>query len=203
MVPDICTTSEHLIDCFFERSSYVGEVGIWTGIWALSIASLRTPYFPKLTWAVAAVSPLVTYMLLRNVCPTLSFSFPAGVLIKHKLATIQVSGVPPLEVSRLSAEMQTSSVVYCAHFHPTGRRNLVTRSTATIPSGKNTRSELSASTNDALVAFLESTPSRAPDQTQLLTYPFHSFSIVEQCPCSGRGAVWIKCLCSWYRVLEV
>ncbi|EIM91013.1 DUF1295-domain-containing protein [Stereum hirsutum FP-91666 SS1] len=56
--------------------NYVGEVGIWTGIWALSIASLRTPYFPKLTWAVAAVSPLVTYMLLRN-----------------------VSGVPPLEKS--------------------------------------------------------------------------------------------------------
>lgn len=170
-------------------------MGIWTGIWALSIASLRTPYFPKLTWAVAAVSPLVTYMLLRNVCPTFFFYFPTGSLNKRNLLAIQVSGVPPLEVSRPSAERQTSSLVYRAHLHPTVHRNPVTRSTATIPSGKNTRSELSAFTHDAPVASLKSTPSRVLDQTRLLN-PFHSFPIVERCPCSGRGAVWIKCLCA-------
>ncbi|KAH8118238.1 DUF1295-domain-containing protein [Phellopilus nigrolimitatus] len=54
--------------------NYLGEVGIWTGIWALSTTSLQTPYFPRLTPFVAAASPLVTYLLLTR-----------------------VSGVPPLE----------------------------------------------------------------------------------------------------------
>ncbi|EIN09848.1 DUF1295-domain-containing protein [Punctularia strigosozonata HHB-11173 SS5] len=54
--------------------NYVGEVGIWTGIWALSTASLQTAYFPRGTVALAAASPLFTYFLLRK-----------------------VSGVPPLE----------------------------------------------------------------------------------------------------------
>ena len=54
--------------------SYVGEVGLWTGIWALSTASLQTPFFPRYTALGAAVSPVVTYLLLRH-----------------------VSGVPPLE----------------------------------------------------------------------------------------------------------
>jgi len=56
--------------------NYVGEVGIWTGIWALSTASLQTAHYPKGTVALAAVSPLFTYLLLRY-----------------------VSGVPPLERS--------------------------------------------------------------------------------------------------------
>ncbi|THH18109.1 hypothetical protein EW146_g2805 [Bondarzewia mesenterica] len=56
--------------------NYVGEVGIWTGIWALSIASLQTAYFPAYTFALAAVSPITTYFLLRT-----------------------VSGVPPLETA--------------------------------------------------------------------------------------------------------
>lgn len=54
--------------------NYVGEVGIWTGIWALSTASLQTAAFPTGTVALAAASPLFTWFLLRN-----------------------VSGVPPLE----------------------------------------------------------------------------------------------------------
>ncbi|KAI5120108.1 hypothetical protein M0805_002192 [Coniferiporia weirii] len=54
--------------------NYVGEVGLWTGIWALSTASLQTPYFPMATLIVAAASPFFTYFLLRR-----------------------VSGVPPLE----------------------------------------------------------------------------------------------------------
>ncbi|KAH9928668.1 uncharacterized protein B0H18DRAFT_1000059, partial [Fomitopsis serialis] len=37
------------------RSTYVGEVGLWTGIWLLSVHSLCTP------------SPLLTWFLLRNV----------------------------------------------------------------------------------------------------------------------------------------
>ncbi|EPQ54180.1 DUF1295-domain-containing protein [Gloeophyllum trabeum ATCC 11539] len=54
--------------------NYVGEVGIWTGIAALSTASLQSPYFPRGAIALAALSPLTTYFLLRK-----------------------VSGVPPLE----------------------------------------------------------------------------------------------------------
>jgi len=45
--------------------NYVGEVGIWTGIWALSIGSLRSTYFPRLTWLLTLVSPLTTYLLVR------------------------------------------------------------------------------------------------------------------------------------------
>ena len=73
-------TSEFRTDysnCAAFNSSYVGEVGLWTGIWLLSVRSLRTPYFPRAAWVLAGVSPLVTWFLLRN-----------------------VSGVPPLEVFR-------------------------------------------------------------------------------------------------------
>ena len=34
----------------------------------LAIGSLRTAYFPAYTFALAAISPITTYMLLRNVC---------------------------------------------------------------------------------------------------------------------------------------
>lgn len=54
--------------------NYVGEVGLWTGIWLLSMSCLRTPYFPRGTWLLAGASPLVTWFIVRN-----------------------VSGVPPLE----------------------------------------------------------------------------------------------------------
>jgi len=54
--------------------NYVGEVGIWAGIWALSTTAFQTPYFPRGTVAVAAISPIFTYFLLRK-----------------------LSGVPPLE----------------------------------------------------------------------------------------------------------
>ncbi|KAF8640238.1 hypothetical protein AX16_010134 [Volvariella volvacea WC 439] len=54
--------------------NYVGEVGIWAGIYALSTASLQNPYFPRGTVLAAVVSPLFTWFLVRN-----------------------VSGVPPLE----------------------------------------------------------------------------------------------------------
>lgn len=46
--------------------SYVGEVGIWTGIWVLSTTSLETSYFPFGTAIAAAVSPLFTWYLLRK-----------------------------------------------------------------------------------------------------------------------------------------
>ncbi|KIM40501.1 hypothetical protein M413DRAFT_445950 [Hebeloma cylindrosporum] len=54
--------------------NYVGEVGIWTGIWALSTSSLQTSAYPRGTVALAALSPLFTWFLIRK-----------------------VSGVPPLE----------------------------------------------------------------------------------------------------------
>ncbi|KAH9983095.1 DUF1295-domain-containing protein [Russula compacta] len=56
--------------------NYVGEVGIWTGIWALSSSSFKTVHYPTGTVVLTAVSPLFTYFLLRY-----------------------VSGVPPLERS--------------------------------------------------------------------------------------------------------
>jgi len=54
--------------------NYLGEIGVWTSIWALSSKGLQTAYLPRWTPAVALVSPLFTYYLLRH-----------------------VSGVPPLE----------------------------------------------------------------------------------------------------------
>ncbi|EKM57757.1 uncharacterized protein PHACADRAFT_251589 [Phanerochaete carnosa HHB-10118-sp] len=54
--------------------NYVGEVCLWVGIWALCSTSLTAPYVPRYTWLFTAVSPLMTYFLLRK-----------------------VSGVPPLE----------------------------------------------------------------------------------------------------------
>ncbi|KAJ3855130.1 hypothetical protein EV368DRAFT_72472 [Lentinula lateritia] len=54
--------------------NYVGEVGIWAGIWGLSTTALQIPYFPRGTVALAAISPIFTYFLLRK-----------------------LSGVPPLE----------------------------------------------------------------------------------------------------------
>ncbi|KDQ57220.1 hypothetical protein JAAARDRAFT_35830 [Jaapia argillacea MUCL 33604] len=55
--------------------NYLGEIGIWTSIWALSSSSIiHSPYFPRGTWMLAGLSPVVTYLLLRY-----------------------VSGVPPLE----------------------------------------------------------------------------------------------------------
>ncbi|KAI0734248.1 DUF1295-domain-containing protein [Fomitopsis betulina] len=54
--------------------NYVGEVGLWTAMWLLSVTSLRTPSFPRASWLLAGASPLMTWFLLRN-----------------------VSGVPPLE----------------------------------------------------------------------------------------------------------
>lgn len=54
--------------------NYVGEVGLWTGIWALSTASLQTVHYPRGAVALAALSPLFTWLLVRK-----------------------ASGVPPLE----------------------------------------------------------------------------------------------------------
>ncbi|KAL1746092.1 hypothetical protein HDZ31DRAFT_81493 [Schizophyllum fasciatum] len=54
--------------------NYVGEVGIQAGIWALATGTLQTSYFPLGAIALAGLSPLFTYLLLRK-----------------------VSGVPPLE----------------------------------------------------------------------------------------------------------
>ncbi|KAJ7650747.1 hypothetical protein FB45DRAFT_888701 [Roridomyces roridus] len=54
--------------------NYVGEVGIWTGIWALATGTLQTAHFPMGAVVLTAASPLLTWFLLRK-----------------------VSGVPPLE----------------------------------------------------------------------------------------------------------
>ncbi|KAF7316318.1 S5A-REDUCTASE domain-containing protein [Mycena indigotica] len=54
--------------------NYVGEVGTWIGIWAISAGSIKTHQYPLGTLALTALSPLFTWFLLRK-----------------------VSGVPPLE----------------------------------------------------------------------------------------------------------
>ncbi|KAJ3477135.1 hypothetical protein NLI96_g10677 [Meripilus lineatus] len=54
--------------------NYVGEVGVWTGIWAFAVPALRSPFVPRYAWLLAGVSPLMTWFLLTR-----------------------VSGVPPLE----------------------------------------------------------------------------------------------------------
>ncbi|KAJ8454048.1 hypothetical protein ONZ51_g13253 [Trametes cubensis] len=56
--------------------NYVGEVGLWTGMWLVSGGSLRSPFFPKGAWLLAGLSPLLTWFLLTR-----------------------VSGVPPLEAA--------------------------------------------------------------------------------------------------------
>ncbi|KAI0768101.1 DUF1295-domain-containing protein [Trametes elegans] len=56
--------------------NYVGEVGLWTGLWLLSSGSLRSPFFPRTAWLLAGASPLLTWFLLTR-----------------------VSGVPPLEAA--------------------------------------------------------------------------------------------------------
>ncbi|KAI0711916.1 hypothetical protein C8T65DRAFT_647008 [Cerioporus squamosus] len=56
--------------------NYVGEVGVWTGIWLLSCRSLQSPFFPRGAWLMAGASPLLTWFLLTR-----------------------VSGVPPLEAA--------------------------------------------------------------------------------------------------------
>ncbi|ESK95861.1 hypothetical protein Moror_12359 [Moniliophthora roreri MCA 2997] len=47
--------------------NYIGEIGIWTGVWLLSTRVLQTPYFPRGTAAMAVVSPLFTYFILTKV----------------------------------------------------------------------------------------------------------------------------------------
>jgi S-adenosylmethionine hydrolase len=50
-----------------ERHSYLGEVGIWTGIYVLASTALQGPYFPRGTVALGAVSPLFTWYILTKV----------------------------------------------------------------------------------------------------------------------------------------
>lgn len=85
------------MSCAEPSCSYIGEVGIWTGIWALSTVSLQTVHFPAGTVAFAAISPLFTYYLLRYV----SFSQMFICATPHNMtfADLKLSGVPPLERS--------------------------------------------------------------------------------------------------------
>ena len=55
------------ITCLMERHSYLGEVGIWTGIYVLASAALQSPYFPRGTVALGALSPLFTWYILTKV----------------------------------------------------------------------------------------------------------------------------------------
>jgi len=47
--------------------SYVGEVGVWAGIWLLSTSSLQTAAYPRGAVALASLSPLFIWFLLRKV----------------------------------------------------------------------------------------------------------------------------------------
>lgn len=53
--------------CSVRCDSYVGEVGLWTGIWALAVPSLATPLIPgRLGPLIGTLSPLFTYLLLTK-----------------------------------------------------------------------------------------------------------------------------------------
>lgn len=106
-------------------SSYVGEFGLWTGLSALSLPALRSGYYPAWTPMLAAISPLFTYYLLRNVS---LFLFP--LFVEGSLSS-QVSGVPPLEVSNL---VFIVSVRIELRFRGRARKNGVQ-----IPSGRSIR----------------------------------------------------------------
>ncbi|RPD61140.1 DUF1295-domain-containing protein [Lentinus tigrinus ALCF2SS1-6] len=47
--------------------NYVGEIGVWTGMWLLSCRSLRSPFFPRGAWLMAGASPLLTWFVLTRV----------------------------------------------------------------------------------------------------------------------------------------
>jgi hypothetical protein len=84
--PQVCICA-HFTTHFFRPKcaySYVGEVGVWTGIWALSTAALQTAYFPQGTVALAAISPFFTWFLLRHVCQTLRFHFVLTQMLTHR-----------------------------------------------------------------------------------------------------------------------
>jgi hypothetical protein len=73
-----------LADC---ANSYAAEVGIWTGIWALSSTALQHPFFPRLTPAVAVISPLFTWFLTRRVSEP-SCSFDAVLTIHYERSRV-------------------------------------------------------------------------------------------------------------------
>ena len=62
---------DHILIVVPQCDSYVGEVGIWTGIWVLSSSSLQSSAYPRGTAVLAAISPLFIYLLLRKVVSTL------------------------------------------------------------------------------------------------------------------------------------
>jgi len=47
--------------------NYVGEVGLWTGVFFLAEKAIRPPFLPTWAIALAAASPLTTYILVRHV----------------------------------------------------------------------------------------------------------------------------------------
>ncbi|KAG7089924.1 hypothetical protein E1B28_011556 [Marasmius oreades] len=47
--------------------NYLGEIGIWTGIWILSTRSLSVSSSPRVAIALSTISPLLTYLLLTKV----------------------------------------------------------------------------------------------------------------------------------------
>ncbi|KAK1227678.1 hypothetical protein PQX77_009303 [Marasmius sp. AFHP31] len=47
--------------------NYLGEIGIWTGLWLLSTRGLQASGSPRAAAAVSAISPLFTYFILNKV----------------------------------------------------------------------------------------------------------------------------------------
>ncbi|KAF8802457.1 DUF1295-domain-containing protein [Phlegmacium glaucopus] len=65
--------------------NYVGEVGIWTGIWALSSTSLQSSFYPRGTIALTAISPVFTWLLTR---------YASGVPLLERAGDKKFSGNP-------------------------------------------------------------------------------------------------------------
>lgn len=98
--------------------NYLGELGIWTGIWALSSSALRTPYFPSGTVLLAALSPAMTYFLLRKVrvCSVRGpiklngISFPA---FRHLNVKQRSAGETILSGKNTKSRSRVLSMVHC------------------------------------------------------------------------------------------
>lgn len=47
--------------------SYLGELGIWTGVYMIASTALQSPYFPRGTVALGSASPLFAWFILTRV----------------------------------------------------------------------------------------------------------------------------------------
>jgi protein-S-isoprenylcysteine O-methyltransferase Ste14 len=90
--PKYVTSESYVLQFIFYRS-YVGEVGIHTGIWAMTVPSLLKFSSPLYAVGLAGpASPIFTYYALRYVS-----ALPPSSNDQFSSSGLQLSGVPPLQ----------------------------------------------------------------------------------------------------------